>query len=210
MTGWRRGRHSPARAGGSEYGEEHGNGVTGAAESPTGGSPRYVITRPGLLGVCSNSPVDRVRPCREESEALDCSGGTCVMPSQPLGKRCVNVPGERCTTDEDCGLPGFCVGLPPDRKCTSAQPAGSYRDFADRGCSTRGRLRTARGVPAGHAEGADELGGRAEEVWDLDVDPDQTVNLYDPHSPAGYLNPQEFPTVALGGALLRCMRGSAT
>lgn len=126
---------------------EAGAPDTEGNNKPDSGGPRYLVTRPGLFGVCqaaytnpSDSTKKHVHPCLANA---DCPGGaTCHCPpgsaswctSLSYGnkwKRCVNRPDVRCLNDSDCDVSTDC---PASGRCDGSV-AGAYKDFAGKPCT---------------------------------------------------------------------------
>jgi hypothetical protein len=139
------------------FGEQSTENARGNNQ-PASGMPRYVVTRPGLLGVCQLAYVgaqapNHLHPCLSNAD--------CILPGQNLGqcvcppisgawcsgitgdtkwKRCVNRPWLRCAADLDCrSMFGSAELDCLNGTCTTQTGAygGSYKDFAGKAC-TRG------------------------------------------------------------------------
>ncbi len=125
-----------------QFGEQGRSGVKGGANSESGGWPRYLITKPGLLGVCSASVsagLDNHQHLQGCIDTSHCSAGTCR--TKTMGgnwKRCVNRPDTACGDSANSGgaagpcAAGLCVSL----TCTSSASASHrYKDFEGKSCS---------------------------------------------------------------------------
>jgi len=121
-----------------------------------GGQKRYVVNRPGRLGVCefpfSASGASHVHPCLANEDcpqgtgncvcppsATNCTGTATINPTK--WKRCANKPSSRCITDSDC-----VAGLCNTPTCKDDPSIGSFKDFKDTACSAGNELPC---VPAG-------------------------------------------------------------
>jgi hypothetical protein len=176
---------------------EQGTDDVGGNKDTTSGFPRHLVTRPHLLGVCQTphaftsgqlAGTSHVHPCLEDA---DCPSGlgpcTCETPSGSCTgstgkwKRCVNKPGTKCSSDDDCAPAALCSGSPA--ACVDTAMDGWFRDFAGKPCAGVGGTATPTlCVPKGvcrplvlkaESKNWNTLGN----VWDVEWDPDQTKNL---------------------------------
>lgn len=119
--------------------------------TPNSGMPRYVLSRPGLFGVCQtafdNAGKKHVHPCLADQDCNTHSPslGKCVCPpgssswcsgtgTDGQWMRCVNRPWKRCAGDGQCV--DFAFGVNLDCSGGSCQTRlGSYKDFAGKSCT---------------------------------------------------------------------------
>jgi hypothetical protein len=174
-----------------QYDEQGAEDSEEDAAKDNAGGPRYLVTKPGLFGVCvpNSGGVPHLRACTVA--ATECaSGETCHPPQDPneqattAWKRCVNRPGIPCQVDGDCALLDACPGTTCYSSVTTPLPEGMYRDFVGHACSSPTDC-----VPPGvcrplvlkiQAKADPNSGGTAmkiTDVWDLDYDPDEQDNI---------------------------------
>jgi arylsulfatase A-like enzyme len=118
---------SSAKQGGGVYGVDAGEG-----------NERWLLPRPGELGLCSNAMTGDVRIVGKSATAeaphvkpclgnADCAPGSCVLGA----KRCVNDPGKLCATRTDCVEPTWCdTGAGTPGRCRYDALHGSFGDLA--------------------------------------------------------------------------------
>jgi arylsulfatase A-like enzyme len=158
-----------------EYGERGSSSLSGV------GGINYIENHGGMVGVCAGPAPGhgQYRPCVRDA---DCTfegrtEGPCVMPDQPMGKRCVNRPDLRCDVDADCAPSNGT--LCASNACVRAPLLGSFAQFDGAACGADADC-----LPQGvceplmmKAQGSGSGTGRIRYLWDIQGDPDQARNL---------------------------------